>query len=135
MFLQTPPPNFNFNNPEAAAGAGIFALVFLLVEFAIIILVIVSLWKVFVKAGQPGWAILVPIYNIVVLLQIAGKPIWWIILFFIPIVNFVISILVSLEIAKKFGKSVGFGLGLAFLGFIFYPILGFGDAQYNPNAE
>jgi hypothetical protein len=64
------------------------------------------------------------------MLQIARKPLWWIILFFIPIVNLVIAILVMLEIAKNFGKGPGFGIGLALLGFIFWPILGFGDARY-----
>jgi hypothetical protein len=101
-----------------------------LIELALIIVVLVGMWKVFVKAGKPGWACLVPIYNIIVLLQIAGKPLWWIILLLIPVVNLVIAILIGIAIAEKFGKGAGFGLGLAFLGFIFYPILGFGDAQY-----
>jgi uncharacterized membrane protein YhaH (DUF805 family) len=64
------------------------------------------------------------------MIQIAGKPAWWLILFFIPVVNFIFAILLAIEIAKAFGKGAGFGIGLAFLGFIFYPILGFGDAQY-----
>ena len=106
--------------------------VVLIVQVAIIVIILVGMGKVFVKAGQPGWAVIIPIYNVIVLLNIAGKPVWWIILMFIPIVNIVISILVSISIAKNFGKSEGFGIGLALLGFIFYPILGFGDAQYNP---
>jgi hypothetical protein len=88
------------------------------------------MWKVFAKAGQPGWAAIVPIYNIIVLLQISGKPVWWILLFLIPVVNLVIAILVGIAIAKNFGKSDAFGVGLGLLGFVFYPILGFGDAQY-----
>ena len=104
-----------------------------MLAFAIVI--IASLWKVFVKAGQPGWACIVPIYNIIVMLKIAGKPVWWIVLFLIPIVSLIASILVAIGIAEKFGKSAGFGLGLAFLGFIFYPILGFGDAQYQGLAK
>ena len=96
----------------------------------LLLLVIAGAWKIFVKAGQPGWAVLIPIYNLFVLCKIAGKPGWWVILFFIPIANFVVQILVSLALAEKFGKGVGFGLGLAFLNAIFYPILGFGDAQY-----
>ena len=88
----------------------------------------------FEKAGKPGWGAIVPIYNIVILLEIAGKPIWWFILFFIPFVNFIVVILISIEVAKNFGKGTGFGLGLAFLGFIFYPILGFGDAKYQGRA-
>jgi hypothetical protein len=108
-------------------------LVFFAVELAIIVTIIAGVWKVFVKAGKPGWAAIVPFYNIIVLLEIAGKPLWWIILFFIPLVNLIIGILVSLAIAKNFGKSDAFGIGLALLGFIFYPILGFGDAQYQAN--
>ena len=101
-----------------------------LIMLAFGLFVIVSMWKVFEKAGQPGWGILIPIYNIYLFLVIAGKPGWWIILYFIPFVNFVIGIIVSIDIAKKFGKDAGFGIGLAFLGIIFYPILAFGDAQY-----
>lgn len=105
-------------------------LLFFLIEIAIAVVIIAGIWKVFVKAGKPGWAAIIPIYNFIVLLEIAGKPIWWIILMFIPIVNLVIAILVSIEVAKNFGKGPGFGVGLALLGFIFFPILGFGDAQY-----
>lgn len=101
-----------------------------LVEIAILVAIIAGFWKVFVKAGKPGWAAIIPIYNAIVLLQIAGKPIWWIILFFIPIVNIVMAVLVGIAVAKQFGKGEGFGIGLGLLGFIFYPILGFGDAQY-----
>ncbi|MCA9100891.1 MAG: signal peptidase I, partial [Planctomycetales bacterium] len=88
----------------------------------------------FTKAGKPGWGALIPIYNVILLLQIAGRPIWWILLFLIPIVNLVIAVIVAIDIAKHFDKGTGFGLGLAFLGFIFYPILGFGDARYRAAA-
>lgn len=71
-----------------------------------------------------------PIYNLIVLLEIAGKPLWWIILFFIPIVNLVFAFLLCIAVAKAFGKGTGFGVGLVLLGFVFYPILGFGDAKY-----
>ncbi len=117
---------------EAAGGAGgaIVGLLFTLIWLAVMVLVIAGMWKTFVKAGKPGWACLIPIYNVIVLLEIAGKELWWIILFFIPVVNFVILILVSIAVAEKFGKGAGFGLGLAFLPMIFFPVLGFGDAQY-----
>lgn len=98
--------------------------------FAVIVFIIAAMWKVFTKAGQPGWASLIPIYNVIVLLKIAGKPVWWFILFFVPLVNLIIGILVSLAVAERFGKGAGFGVGLAFLPFIFYPILGFGSATY-----
>lgn len=113
----------------------IIALFVLLLELAIIVAVIAGFWKVFAKAGKPGWAAIIPIYNIIVLLQIANKPLWWIILFFIPIVNLVMAILVSIAVARNFGKSDVFGIGLALLGFIFYPILGFGSAQYQGQAD
>ena len=106
---------------------GLFILV---IELAIIVAIIAGFWKVFVKAGKPGWAAIIPIYNVIVLLQIASKPLWWIILFFIPLVNIIMAILVGIAVAKSFGKSDAFGIGLGLLGFIFYPILGFGDAQY-----
>jgi hypothetical protein len=101
-----------------------------LIELLIVIAAIAGLWKTFEKAGKPGWAAIVPIYNIIVMLEIAGKPLWWIVLFLIPLVNLVVAILVGIAIAEKFGKSAGFGVGLALLSFVFYPILGFGDAQY-----
>jgi len=108
----------------------LIGLLFLAFELAIIVAIIAGFWKVFVKAGKPGWAAIVPIYNLIVLLDIVGKPLWWVILFFIPIVNLIMAILVGLAVAKSFGKSDAFGIGLGLLGPIFYPILGFGDAQY-----
>ncbi len=102
----------------------------MLIGLAVFVFVIASVWKVFAKAGEPGWACLVPIYNIIVYLKIAGKPLWWVILFFIPLVNFIFALLASLGLAKNFGKGAGFGLGLFFLGFIFVPILAFGDAKF-----
>jgi len=103
----------------------------LIIWLGIAVFMLASMWKVFEKAGQPGWGILIPIYNIYLMLQIAGRETWWIILYFIPIVNVVIAFIVSIDIAKRFGKDTGFGLGLFFLGFIFFPVLGFGDAAYH----
>ena len=120
---------FNFQIEDSGSTTGVF--IFAVTELAILIFGLIAMWKVFVKAGEPGWACLIPIYNLIVLLRIAGKPWWWIFLFIIPIVNFVIFIIVSIDVAKNFGKGVGFGLGLAFLSIIFYPILAFGDARYN----
>jgi hypothetical protein len=97
---------------------------------AIIIFAIAALWKVFTKAGKPGWACIIPIYNIIVLLEIVGKPVWWIILLLIPIVNIVVLVIVYHQLSKSFGKDVGFTLGLIFLNIIFIAILGFGSAQY-----
>jgi hypothetical protein len=111
-------------------GIGIFAI---LVYLAIAVFIIASVWKVFEKAGKPGWAAIIPIYNVIVLLEIAKRPVWWLVLLLIPLVNLVISFIVHIDLAKQFGKSAGFGVGLTLLGFIFYPILGFGDAEYLGN--
>ena len=109
---------------------GVVGLVFLAVELCFILIMLISLWKVNKKADQPGWAILIPIYNIIVLLRIAGRPTWWILLFLIPFVNIIVSLTLSIDIARSFGKGLGFGLGIIFLPFIFYPILAFGDSEY-----
>jgi Family of unknown function (DUF5684) len=117
---------------EAAGASGDQGpgVVTYIVGILIAVVMIAAIWKVFTKAGKPGWAALIPIYNIIVLLGIAGKPAWWIILLFIPIVNFIIAILMYVALAEKFGKGGGFAMGLVFLGVIFFPILGFGSAQY-----
>jgi hypothetical protein len=110
----------------AGMGAGM-----MLVWCAVLLLSIIGMWKVFVKAGKPGWAAIIPIYNIIVILEIVGKPIWWFILLLIPLVGFIVYIIVLVELAKRFGKGVGFAIGLLILPFIFFPMLGFGDAQYH----
>ena len=101
-----------------------------IVVCAVMVFYIASMWKIYTKAGQPGWAAIIPIYNLVVLHQMVGKPVWWVLLYFIPIVNIVISIIVTHALSLSFGKGTGFTLGLIFLGFIFYPVLAWSDAQY-----
>jgi hypothetical protein len=101
---------------------------------AVTILMIAACWKIFTKAGQPGWAAIIPIYNWYILCKIVGRPGWWVILFFIPFINFIIGIIVCIDLAKSFGKGVGFAIGLILLGVIFFPILGFGSAQYQGPA-
>lgn len=108
-------------------GAAIGLILFYL---ALIVFFVAVQWKIFVKAGKPGWACLVPFYSTIVLLEIVGKPWWWMFLMFIPIVNFVVAIMVIHGLSKSFGKDTGFTLGLIFLGIFFYPILAFGDAKY-----
>ncbi|WP_430811683.1 MULTISPECIES: DUF5684 domain-containing protein [unclassified Carboxylicivirga] len=105
-----------------------------LLYLAVIVLVIASGWKTYEKAGKPGWAYIVPIYNIIVLLDIIGKPGWWLLLFFIPGINLIFAIWMINLLSKSFGKGAGFTLGLLFLPFIFYPLLGFGDAEYKGPA-
>lgn len=112
---------------------GYFAI---LLPIALVILI--GMWRVYSKAGQPGWAVLIPIYNIYVLTQIIRRPGWWILLYFaslIPVVGsiavLVVSIMDYLRLAKVFGKSMGFGVGLLLLSPVFIPILGFGNASYD----
>ncbi len=105
-------------------------MLMIVIYVVVMIVVIAGMWKAFEKAGQPGWACLVPIYNIYILTQMAGKPAWWIVLFLIPIVNLFAAIVMMIEIAKNFGKDSGFGIALALFGFVCWPILGFGDAKW-----
>lgn len=107
-----------------------FQLIALVFALAWCVFVIGAMWAVYAKAGQPGWAIFIPIYNVYILLKIAERPGWWLLLYLVPVVNCVIAVIVTLDVAKGFGKGFGFGLGLILLGFIFYPILAFGDSDY-----
>jgi len=101
------------------------------IAFFIFIIYAVSQWKIYEKAGQPGWAALIPIVNVYFLLKIIGKPTWWmLLLFFVPFVNFIIAIWMVNLLAKSFGRGIGCTIGLLLFGVIFYPILGFGDAKY-----
>jgi len=117
-----------------AAGAGIGIGVFLF-YLAILVIIFASFWKIFTKADRPGWAGVIPIYNLVVLLEVVGRPIWWIVLTFIPLLNLVFLFVINIDLAKSFGKGTGYGVALALLGIIFYPMLAFGDARYQgPSA-
>jgi hypothetical protein len=104
--------------------------VFIIVILGIVVLALAGLWATFSKAGEPGWACIVPIYNMIVLCRIGGKPEWWFLLMLIPLVGIIIQIVVLAGVAENFGKGGGFVVGLIFLPFIFYPLLGFGDAEY-----
>lgn len=96
----------------------------------IAIIGIIATWKVFVKAGQPGWASIIPIYNIYIMTKIAGKPGWWTLLCLIPFFNFIFVIWIYNMISKSFGKDEAFTVGLVLLGIVFWPILAFSDARY-----
>jgi hypothetical protein len=115
------------DNSYLLGGMGIIGMI---IYFAIAIFLIFAIWKIFEKAGLPGWGAIIPIYNAYLLLKIAKRPGWWLLLYLIPFVNLIIIIIVTFDIAKNFGKSTGFGLGLLLLGIIFYPILAFGSAEY-----
>lgn len=105
-------------------------ILILVIYLALIVLLIASQWKIFQKAGQPGWACLVPFYNIYTFLKIVGKPTWWMIMFFIPILNIIFAIWATNMLSKSFGKETGFTVGLVMLGFVFYPMLAFGSSVY-----
>ncbi|HEX4521389.1 MAG TPA: DUF5684 domain-containing protein [Gaiellaceae bacterium] len=110
---------------------GIVVIVYL----AVLVLLIAGNWMVFTKANEAGWKSIIPIWNAIVLLRIIGRPVWWIVLLLIPFVNIVVLIIVWRELARSFGKDVGFTVGLFFLPFIFLPMLGFGGATYRgPNG-
>jgi hypothetical protein len=120
--------NLFIMNEQVAQSMGVGIMIIYLV---LIVSIIVSMWKIFTKAGKPGWAAIVPIYNIIVLQEIVGKPAWWIILYFIPLVNLVIAVWTTNLLSKSFGNSEGFTLGLLFLPFVFYPVLAFGNSSYH----
>jgi hypothetical protein len=101
---------------------------------AVIILMIAAMWSVYAKAGQPGWAAIIPIYNLYVLTKIVGRPWWWLLLMLIPFVNIVIEIIVIHGLSKSFGHGVGFTIGIIFLPFIFLPMLAFGSSEYRGAA-
>ena len=99
---------------------------------ALAIFYIVVGWKVFEKAGQPGWTAIIPLVNYFFFAMAAGKPAWWGILLFVPIVNIIVWFILCIDLSKRFGHGTGFGIGLALLGFIFFPILAFGDEEPGP---
>ena len=118
------------------AAGGTVILIF--VYIVVVVFEIAALWKVFVKAGHPGWAAIIPIYNLYIVLKIIGRPAWWLLLFLagviIPFVGWimlvVLGIIIAIDLSKSFAKSSGFAVGLFLLNFIFIPILGFGESQY-----
>ena len=106
------------------------AAIGIIIVLAIVILLLVSMWKIFEKAGRKGWEGIIPIYNLWVMAEIVGKPGWWGLLALIPYVGIIISIYLYYLLAKSFGKGAGYTIGMIFLGIIFFPMLAFGDAKY-----
>jgi hypothetical protein len=126
---------------DSAAALGVFGAffaVYMIVVLAVAVVGIIGLWKTFVKAGQPGWAAIIPIYNFYILLKVIGRPTWWLALLLLAIVPFVgpialmvVYIVIALDVAKSFGKSPAFGIiALWLFSIVGYLILGFGDAKY-----
>ncbi|MGH2457287.1 MAG: DUF5684 domain-containing protein, partial [Chloroflexota bacterium] len=112
---------------SAAIVGGLVAMV---IYLAVLIVYLAAGWIIFQKASKPGWAIIIPLFNTYTLLKICGRPGWWLILLFIPFVNVVIDIVVMLDLAKSFGRGVGFAVGLILLAPIFILILAFGGSRY-----
>jgi hypothetical protein len=108
-------------------GAAVFFFIFVM---AIAVFFIITYWKIFEKAGRPGWEVLIPIYNYFIMMKIIGKPWWWLLLMCIPVVNIVFLIMAVNMLSKSFGKDEGYTVGLLLLGIVFYPLLAFGDAKY-----
>ena len=109
---------------------GILGLVFFIVYIGVIVFFIAAAWKVHTKAGKPGWSALIPFYSTIVLLEITEKPSVWFWYMWIPFVGIYFYALTMIALAKSFGKDDGFGIGLLLLPIVFYPMLAFGDAQY-----
>lgn len=107
-------------------------LLMMLIMFAVV--GAIMWWGMFTKAGKTGWHSLIPIYNMVVWMEIIGRPLWWVVMLFIPLINIVFSILACLDTAKSFGKEPAFAIGLWLLSIIFFPILSWGSAQYQGPA-
>jgi len=119
--------NYSYSSQGKASGP-----FFWICEVAFIVLMLAAMWKIFAKAGQPGWAAIIPIYNWIVWCKIVGRPAWWVLLLLICFPIF--FIILSIDLAKSFGKGVGFAVGLILLSIIFFPILGFGNATYQGPA-
>lgn len=112
-----------------------FLCCFSILYLALIIVIVAGMWKMFEKGGEPGWGAIVPFYNLYILTKMSGKEILWFILLLIPCVNIVASFIVNIALAERFGKSAGFGIGMALFPFVFYPMLGFGNARYTPGKS
>lgn len=125
-----------YTNTSGASPSSMLAVG--IITAIIVVIVIAGMWKTFQKAGHPGWAAIIPIYNIYITLKIAGRPGWWLLLLLVPIVNIVVNIVVAIDVAKAFGKSTTFGVfGLWLFSFVGYIILGFGDPVFKgvPNHD
>lgn len=115
---------------SGGGGGGVAGCMIGIIVLAIMVVAIIGMWKMFAKAGQPGWGAIVPFYNAYILCKIGGRPGWWFILMIIPFIGIIFWFIICIDVAKSFGKGVGFGIASGFFYFITFPILGFGDAQY-----
>jgi hypothetical protein len=130
--------NYTVDSTNAAAAGGaafagimVFVGIIWLISMAVAIVSIIAMWKLFAKAGKPGWAAIVPIYNIIVWCEIVGRPLWWILLMFVPLVQIFVILALSIDLAKSFGKDITFGVLLFFFQPIMLLLLAFGkDTHY-----
>lgn len=130
--------NAAMNDPQMSEQVGLLQNIgmgFIALIVGLMVFMYVCYWKIFVKAGHPGWASLVPFYNIYIWFKIVNKPLWWILLLIIPIVNIIFAIKMVHALSTSFGKGVGFTIGLLFLPYVFMAILAFGDAKYGATTS
>lgn len=137
----------NYSYSYSLGGAG--AAVMFLLMIAFYVLIVIGLWKTFVKAGHPGWAAIIPFYNMYIWVKIAGRPTWWFwamlvgaLLAWIPILGWILiigvwvmSLFLALDVAKNFGQGTGFGILLWLFSGIMYLVLGFGNYEYKQVAN
>ena len=129
----------DYSSSSGAAGLtgaiAAFIGVVWIIAMGMYVLQIIAMWKIFTKANKPGWASIVPIYNIYTLLQIAEVPTWYLLLLIIPVANIYATFKMYIELAHKFGKDTGFGIGLVLLNPVFILVLAFGNATYIDNEN
>jgi len=128
--LKIPGGNMSNNSSFDLEGPAVF--LFVIFSFLLAAFYVYCAWRIFEKAGKPGWAALIPIFNTLIQLEIVQRPLWWVFLMFVPGVNLVISVIIIFDLAKVFGKDNGFAFGLLLLAPIFVPILALGNAVYTP---
>ena len=114
----------DFASRQAAATVSTTTSLLIL---AFVLLVIIAMWRVYERAGEPGWAVLIPFYNMYVLTKVGGVSGWWVVVMFIPLINIIALFVVSIGVARRFDRGAGFGIGLALLPMIFYPMLAWGE--------
>lgn len=127
--------DYGYDSAFGVGGLAIFGTGTLLIGAGISIIMLVALWKIFKKAGKKGWESIIPIYNLIVLLEISGLPTWYLVLYLIPLVNIYAVFKTYIELSKKFGKDTGFGVLMVFFPVICMPILAFSNCTYKSKDE
>lgn len=117
---------------QSGDGGGVLGM---LIPLALLVIVVAGMWKAFEKAGEAGWLAIIPIVNLYIMIKISGNAWWWLILMFVPLLNIIAFAKISIDVADEFGQGLLFGVGLWLLGFVFWPLLGFGDYEYRGTTE